>query len=185
MRHCRGEAAAGTSGSTRPAHVDVNQQREQYSRAFLQAIASPAGYSCTAPTVDDDSIDVTLSGRGQYDAVTSPRLDVQLKCTSTAVVKDGAFSHPLPKKNYDDLRATDRLVPAILVVVRAPAEPAEWTTVDDAETRILHSAYWQSLRGRPETTNTTSVTISIPVAQRLSVAELQRVMAVVGAGGTP
>lgn len=121
--------------------MDVNQRRERYSRAFLQAIASPAGYSCTTPVVDDDSIDVILSARGQFHSVTSPRLEVQLKCTSTAVVEHGAFSHPVPKKNYDDLRDTNRLVPAILVVVLAPADPADWTTTEHAETRILHSAY--------------------------------------------
>jgi hypothetical protein len=35
--------------------VDINQQKEQFSNAYLQAITSVAGYSLYKPAVDDDS----------------------------------------------------------------------------------------------------------------------------------
>ena len=35
--------------------MDINLQKEQFSNAYLQAVASVAGYSLYKPNVDDDS----------------------------------------------------------------------------------------------------------------------------------
>jgi len=37
--------------------MDINQQKEQFSNAYIQAVASVAGYSLYKPNVDDDSVD--------------------------------------------------------------------------------------------------------------------------------
>ena len=37
--------------------VEINQRKEQFSNAYLQAVASTAGYSLYKPVVDDDSVD--------------------------------------------------------------------------------------------------------------------------------
>jgi hypothetical protein len=36
--------------------VDHNQRKEQFSKAYIQAVASVAGFSATTPTVDDDRL---------------------------------------------------------------------------------------------------------------------------------
>ncbi|WP_242037834.1 DUF4365 domain-containing protein [Tolypothrix sp. FACHB-123] len=35
--------------------MDVNQQKEQFSNAYVRAVASIAGYSVYRPEVDDDN----------------------------------------------------------------------------------------------------------------------------------
>ncbi len=44
--------------------MEINQQKEQFSNAYLQAVASVAGYSLYKPAVDDDSVDWGIAARG-------------------------------------------------------------------------------------------------------------------------
>lgn len=44
--------------------MDINQQKEQFSNAYLQAVASVAGYSLYKPNVDDDSVDWGIAASG-------------------------------------------------------------------------------------------------------------------------
>jgi len=38
--------------------VDLNQRKEQFSNAYVRAVASVAGFTLAKPEVDDDSIDL-------------------------------------------------------------------------------------------------------------------------------
>jgi hypothetical protein len=159
--------------------MDPNVQKEQFSDAFLHAMAAVSECACCKPSVDDDSIDWTLSkviaGR--------PKLDVQLKCTADAP-SNSDLVFPLKIKNYDDLRLTNILVPRVLVVVTVPAMVTEWLVCNPDELLLRHRAFWYSLRGLPDSANTTSVTISIPIAQRLTVTSLNEIMQTIAEGGT-
>lgn len=44
--------------------MDINQQKEQFSNTYLQAITTVAGYSLYKPSVDDDSVDWGIAAKG-------------------------------------------------------------------------------------------------------------------------
>src|SRR5207237_680676 len=120
--------------------MHITHRQEQFSNAFLLAVAAAAGCSAAKPSVDNDSIDWTLSNRMTH----SPKLDVQLKCTVLEALADGNFHYELKKKNYDDL-IIDVSSPRILVLVIVP-EPIEDWMHQTAEHLILRRcAYWISL----------------------------------------
>ena len=90
-----------------------NDQKEQFSLAYVRALASVTGYSFAVPNPDDDSIDCSIGAAGRLgnaDLVCSPRIDLQLKATSEAVLKKDWVVFRLPRKNYNDLRDPDPLV---------------------------------------------------------------------------
>src|ERR1035438_9530389 len=91
--------------------VDINQKKEQYSNAFVHAAAAVAGFATSKPSVDDDSIDWTISQRGGGGTLRSPKLDVQLKCTEVANFNERCLKYPLPVKNYNELRPDNVQVP--------------------------------------------------------------------------
>src|SRR3954454_9711632 len=103
--------------------MDIAQRKEQFSHAYVRAVASVAGYTVYKPEVDDDSVDLGLAAKGRGDTIRSPRLEMQLKCTAQNVVRTAHVGFELNKKNYDDLRGSDLLVPRILVVVVVPEQP--------------------------------------------------------------
>lgn len=165
--------------------MDINAKKEQFSQAYVQAVAAVAGYVWAKPSVDDDSVDLTLAARGGSGTVRSPKVDLQLKCHAAPLPADSHFSFPVKIKNYDDLRDEAVLVPRILVVVLVPEDVSEWLNHTEQELALRRSGYWVSLRGRPETTNTGSVTLQIPRIQPFTPVELQAIMQRIGGGGMP
>lgn len=148
--------------------MDINQKKEQFSVAYVNAIAAQAGLSNAKPSVDDDSIDLSLKGRGFCGKIRSSQLDLQLKCTSRDLVKDGFIRFPLPIKNYNDLRGEDILIPRYLAVLLVPELDSEWAELRDEELVLRNTCHWVSIRNLPEKNNLSTVTVEIPLAQRLT-----------------
>jgi hypothetical protein len=156
--------------------MDLKQQKQEFSRAYVKAVAAACGYATFEHSTDDDSIDLGISNRGGNGTTRSPRLELQLKCTGRDVVGDLTVDFPLKLKNYDDLRPTNLMVPRILVVVKVPQNVDEWTVHSEAELLLRHCGYWYSLRGMPSVENVASVTVNIPRTQLFNVAGLQSIM---------
>ena len=160
--------------------MDLSQQKEQFSNAFLQAIAAVSQCSISKPSVDNDSVDWTLSKV----MTRRPKLDLQLKCTSPAdVITTGSISYSLKKKNYDDLRLTDVLCPRILIVVFAPNEIERWLDCTHESLTLRRCAYWLSLAGFEDSPNEASVTVHLPTEQRFDVDALNAIMNKISSGG--
>ncbi len=165
--------------------MDLNQRKEQFSQAFLRAVAAVAGYSLFLPTVDHDSIDWTMALRGGGGTVRSPKLDIQLKCTGRDVVRPRKVVFPLEVKNYEELRPTNFQVPRILVVVVVPEEIGDWVKQTHQQLAMRHCGYWLSLTGFAPTSNTETVSVSIPKSHRFTAHAVQEIMDRVGDGGLP
>ena len=103
--------------------MDINQQKEQFSLAYLHVVATAAGFKLSDPRVDDESVDVMVGQSGGAGTVRSPRLEVQLKCTERDVLREDGVHFQLKRKNYDDLRDPDVMVPRILVVMLVSERP--------------------------------------------------------------
>ncbi len=127
---------------------------EALSVAYIHAVAAGAGF--------------TVAKR--------PKLDLQLKATiNLGEAESGVFRYPCPVGNYDELRATTQ-TPRLLVVLQLPRERSVWLSVGADELVMRRCAYWVSLQGAPETANLTSVTVSLPLANRLDIEALKALM---------
>ena len=164
--------------------MDISQQKEQFSNAYIRAIASVAGCSLYKPDVDDDSVDIGIASRGGTGPILSPRLELQLKCTSRDILEESYIRYPLKLKNYDDLRI-NTLVPRILVVVVVPKNLTDWLQQSEDELCMKHCGYWISLRGMPTTANTTNVTIELPRSHQFTRKSLQSIIQRISFGGVP
>ena len=152
--------------------MDLNQQKEQFSRAYVRTIAATAGFDTYTFCVDDDSIDLGIAASGKK-LRRRPRLDLQLQCTAKDI--ESVMQFPLHLKNYNDLRC-ECLVPRILVVVAVPEQPENWLTEANNQLVMHCHARWVSLAGCRETSNTRKVTVELPPNQLFSVDQLRRLM---------
>ncbi len=165
--------------------MDINQQKEQFSNIYLQAVTTVAGYSLYKPSVDDDSVDWGIAAKGGTGPIRAPRLELQLKCTSRDIQDDNSIRYPLKLKNYDDLRMDNFAIPRILVVVLIPEKLEDWLTQSETQLCIRNCGYWISLRGNSKTQNTTAVTAVIPRNNQFTVAALQSIMEGISQGVQP
>lgn len=156
--------------------MELNQQKEQFSIAYVHAVASVAGFQCQPVVVDDDSIDLTISASGNSGYIRRPRIDIQLKCTARDILKDDVLSFPLDVRAYDNLREPDLVCPRILIVVVVPDKCSDWIDHDESALVLKHCGYWCSLREKPPTSNSQTVTVDLPRTQVFSPSELRAIM---------
>jgi hypothetical protein len=116
--------------------------------------------------------------------ILSPRLELQLKCTSRGILDENYIKYPLNLKNYNDLKI-NALVPRILVVVLVPEKIIDWIKQTESELCLRHCAYWVSLRGMPDTENTTNVTIEVPRSNQFTPLSLQAIIQRISFGDLP
>jgi hypothetical protein len=156
--------------------VDIGKQKEQFNKAYVRAIAAQAGFNPSELDVDDDSVDLELTGRGFRGPVRNPKMQFQLKCTSQDLVSGNVIKYPLPRKNYDDLRGTNVICPRYLAVLLVPDEPTYWVQHHPEHMTMHNACFYVSLRDLPATTNSTTATVEVPLAQRLTTETLTYLM---------
>ncbi len=158
--------------------MDLNRQKEEFSIAYVHALVAVAGLKLDRAFVDDDSIDVSISRGGGR----SPRLELQLKCSSEIDLRPDDFSFRIKLKNYDDLRRST-MVPRILAVLHVPELVNDWLVDDPGHLVLRHRAYWKSLLGeleikptKPEDWQEKKITVRLRRVNLLSPASLLEVM---------
>lgn len=165
--------------------MDINIRKEEFSYAYIYAVASAAGYSCqiASRAMDIGGIDIVISGQEKEYSLYPPRLEVQVKSTSTSVIDNEFVRYPLKLKNYNELRKSKTLVPKILILILLPDNPKEWVNHSEAELCLRECGYWLSLKGKPQTRNVESVTVYLPRQQLFTVSAVKNLMEQVEARG--
>lgn len=163
----------------------ITTQKEEFSYAYISALASVAGYSFQiAPRpLDLVGVDVTITGLVSPSSRRRTRLDLQLKCTSQDLLDNESIRYPLEIKNYNELRNTNPDDdPLLLVVVLVPEKVEHWLQQTETELCLKRCAYWVSLRGQASSTNQTNVTVYLPRQNVFSVDALKTLMQRIAAG---
>lgn len=167
--------------------MDLNTRKEEFSYAYIHAIASIAGFvvDVNRRAMDSAGLDLTIVVPGELEFKAFPRLNIQVKCTADIdIVSDESVSFPLPVRNYNILRSLNSASPLLLVVMLVPTDIEEWSEVSNLDTLTIlrKCAYWISLKGMQETLNTSTVTINIPRQNLLDPTALVQLMKKVARG---
>jgi hypothetical protein len=155
-----------------------NLRQEALSRAYVRAVAARAGVICGA-TENDLGFDLLLRAveqHGQQFWDSGPQIDLQLRSTTQAGVRDAEVVYDLDVRTYDLLRREPSPRPRLLVLLVLPEDEAEWLTQSADELILRRCAFWRSLRGAAPTTNQATIRLVIPLANVFSVEALQRLM---------
>lgn len=158
--------------------MDPQKQKEEFQYAYVCALAAHAGLNRGDFRVDDDSIDITFQAKGDFGPGRrrSPMIQIQLKCSSQNLINGEVIKFPLSLKNYNDLRGDDVVVPRYLAVLLVPEDLDQWIANHDDHIALFKSCHWLSLRHHGPTNNDHSVTVDVPLAQRLTSATLWQMM---------
>ena len=149
-----------------------NRAQEQFSFAYITAVASQAQIQVEIRRLDDDGVD------GQFisDQGSEPRIEFQAKSTSLDIERPSHLAYPLKVGNHDSLikRTT---TPRILIVTIVPHNIDEWLSQNTERLLTRRCSYWHILRGEDPTGNHAIVTVDIPKEQILSPQALTELIA--------
>jgi hypothetical protein len=164
-------------------HLGRNDVEAELSYAYLHAVAAATGIGCSVADrhLDNAGVDATICARDQFapdSILTDITLHIQLKATSKqTTASNGKLPYAFNDvKQYDKLRRVSTVPYRILVVLFLPEDVTEWLQHTEQVLLLKRCAYWVSLRGAPATTNTSSITVYIPVTQIFSPEGLRKLM---------
>jgi hypothetical protein len=143
------------------------QQKEQFSIAYIHAVAAVARVNIYRFNVDQDSIDIGFSERSIAGNPQSPRIEAQIKCVTELTCIDSNWRYPLKIKNYNELIGR-HYIPKILIVVLVPSALQDWVRQTEDSLSLYKCGYWVSLSQLSPSVNETNVTVSIPRASVFS-----------------
>jgi hypothetical protein len=149
-----------------------NDKESELSYAYLHAVASKIGASCSVSSrsLDGNGVDASITGWGPFPNggyLNEITINIQLKATKQQQVETDSHISYFVKgiDRYNDLRAETVSVPRILVVLFLPDNPNDWLKINTTELILKKCAYWTSLRGADESKNGTGETIYLPKTQ--------------------
>lgn len=158
-----------------------NIRKEELSFSYLNAICAYSGISMQIQRRDDDGLDVMvkktitrLDGH-RYNA----QLGIQLKSTSIQLPETKLdIKYKLKIKNYNDLtmKSSNQTILALLIL---PKLETEWINWSINELMIRKCMYWICLREYEESSNSETVTLSIPKANVLSSISLLKLLSTI------
>jgi hypothetical protein len=159
--------------------MDREQRLEQFSFAYVRALAAALGMAANQYSPDRFGVDLQLSAKGDRGGpLIYPKLDIQIKATSRKdLLFDDGIHYPLEIPHYDALRDEHVSNPRILVVVLVPEEETEWIRHSREELALRRCGYWRSLLGMGPSGNTSNVTVCVSWDNILSVDALNSLMA--------
>ncbi|MEL7355813.1 MAG: DUF4365 domain-containing protein [Cyanobacteria bacterium J06560_6] len=165
-----------------PESAHINLQKEAFSYAYIKQISAAIGYECNVKdrAKDNVGIDLSIEVPGELERCLSPQVEAQVKCTSQNCIKNSVLTYSdLSPANYARLIYPSPYVRQLLIVVVVPADPNDWIKVlrqSAVETKTMAAAFWISLEGKPKKTNKSSVSVKIPVANRLTPEVLREIL---------
>jgi hypothetical protein len=160
--------------------MDFSEQ-EEFSYAFIHAVAAGAGYSFQPATrqLDNRGVDIIIHAVGE-NGISKPRpqpLYIQVKSSFQNLTHEKYIHYDLAKSNFENLRSDQWINPFILVIVLLPKEVSERLKITEDRLCLQKSAYWISLKGcNSAVTNKTKKRIKIPRSQQLTVDTLRGIM---------
>jgi len=160
----------------------LNLQKEQFSFAYIRAVASVAGFFTYKPESDINGVDLIIARKGGGDTYKSPMLGISAKCTSQDIITNNDVKFEMEVLHYNYLRERS-LVPKILVVVHVPKETDKWISQTETSLSMYNCGYWLSLRDSPATENPKNIVVPIPRSNKFSVTNLREIMTKIGSSG--
>jgi hypothetical protein len=158
--------------------VPQSQRQEALSRAYVRAVAAQAGVTC-ADLFQDYGADMILRDVAQREhnfVDDGPQVDLQLKSTTLAEVRETEVRYDLDVRAYNWLRQQQVSQPRVLVLMVLPEDEAQWLSQSLEELILRRCAYWLNLRGAEPTTNQRTIRIKLPRANVFSSAAVRQLL---------
>jgi hypothetical protein len=148
---------------------EQNRIQGGFAEAVVGAIAAAAGLSCYKPDLDLGFDRILESPSGEI-------IRLQIKSTSSQLnAVKGNLRYDLDVEAYERLRKL-MTVRSYLVLVEVRSQRREWVVAMDWGFIVRRRAHYLSLRGGDPTTNKSTVTVSVPVENRVTPSSLADLM---------
>ena len=142
-------------------------------------MCSYLGYQVLEPKPDNDNgIDLEISPvRIDSEWKCMPRIDVQLKATSTSKKTDKYLKFRIDLKTYKKLQAKCVQDRSFIFILELSNNTSEWVSYNGSGLMLSKTMYWYNpSRGVMPKSNRNSITLSIPLKNVLNTSSLHEIL---------
>ena len=141
--------------------------KEEFSRAYLLAVATRGGFTLAVWNVDKDGVDATLRRGGLM-------VDIQLKCTRSPRGGNDYYTYDLDVPTYDKLRDAQRSAPGYMALMIVPQDINLWLMHEPEKLLMSCHAYWARLQDEAAPRGVRTTAVKIPRTQQLNTSALEQ-----------
>jgi hypothetical protein len=147
--------------------ADNNSLQGDYGETWLRVVAAASGFLHGRPTtLDLEKADVEIVYPGQVGGRWYPTVKAQVKTTIDMRQEGDSYAYDLDIDTYNVLRRVNITVPRFLAVIRLPKK-GEKVKLLKSGTLLVGRGAWVSLEGHPQSSNTTSQVVYLPMANTI------------------
>lgn len=137
-----------------------------FGESWIRALCTAAGLVPARPDSDRVGLDLAVhDARQEF-------IRVQVKTTEHADIHSDGLHFSLDVPTYDRLRSGS--TPGYLMVVSLRDHHPRWTGHCLMGSIVRGAGFWLALSGLPATTNTSSITVTLPLANMITPAALRQ-----------
>ena len=165
------DAARGSDtlrGGSRPATpwrtfvaLDPNGHRGLYGESYVYLLASAAGLTAGKQNLDVDGVDWLFAYPGPKGTKRSPKLEIQVKTTSSPEQEGEYWKYRLSVKRFNKIAGSGFDTPRFFGLVIAPKNPDDYAVCGPDSLIASHAAYWISFAEREPLSETEEAAQSI------------------------
>jgi hypothetical protein len=160
--------------------LNRNVHQGLHGEGFIHALACAGGFTTSRMNVDLDGVDWQIAYPGPRGTQRSPRIEVQVKTSMAAEVRDGMIHHRLRVEHFNHLAGVGFQIPRFLTLVSVPADATEYAVCTDEHMRLSTAAYWLSLADREvlpaASASPASLVVQVPLRNLLTVTTLRHLL---------
>ncbi|ESQ88977.1 hypothetical protein ABAC460_14445 [Asticcacaulis sp. AC460] len=160
----------------------VSHRQEAFAGAYIRAVCATIGYSISKPETDHDKVDFIISSREKGSVLNKPKIDLQSKCRMSGIATEDPIAYSIDIETYNNLRDSRVSNPRLLILTLVPNSTSGWMSQSEEQLVLKHCSYWISLKGQPETKNSTGITVYFPRANLFTPISLKEMMIKTGNG---
>jgi hypothetical protein len=125
--------------------LDPNGHQGLYGESYVYTLACAAGLTASKQNLDVDGVDWLFAHPGPKGTKRSPKLEMQVKSTSSPEDGGEFYKYRLHVAKFNKLAGSGFDVPRFFALVVVPKDPEEYAVCDPVAMTLSHSAYWTSL----------------------------------------
>lgn len=157
---------------------DANSLAGDFGETWLRVVASACGMLHHPPSsLDLEKADVPITLQEFVNGTYNPHVLVQVKTVTDdlRVDRNGDYVYDLDVTTYNVLRRVDHSRRRILVVFRV-SDPGGRVRLEPDGTLLVGYGAWMSLEGWPDTSNTSTIAVTLPAANTLDAVGMRRML---------
>lgn len=159
--------------------IDVDfDYAEQYQKAYMKLLAARCHFMVTdGSTPDRESVDMAISTSRYsselgYTECGEIKLQLKTDFQHKLSYDKKYLKYDLPIKNYRDLIGGHRGTPRYLFVMPLPRQKTQWTYELNNGIFATGICYWLNLKQCQPSNNEKTITVNIPLAQKVTLETL-------------